>query len=337
MKLVRFKKIFFALFLLMLIFVIGVIGYSFLEPAYSLIDCFYMTIITVSTVGFGEVHQLSDEGKLFTGFLIIISFGTFAYSISVITSYIIDGEFKNYFKDIKVSQELTKLQNHVIVCGFGRNGSQSVKVLTDEKLKFVIVEEKGTVLDEIRSAHPDWLTIEGDSTNDDVLIKAGVKTAKALITTLPNDADNLFVVLSARVLNPTLKIISRASDDGSDQKLKRAGADNVIMPDKIGGAHMASLVSKPDIIEFWDYISVKENESISLEQISFDELNERYQNKTIQELDIRSRTGANIIGYKTKDGQFIINPSADTIIAPSTMIFALGSTQQIEKLKTLFS
>lgn len=331
----KFKKIYYALFLLVTILFVGIIGFLTIEDSFSILDAFYMTIITISTTGFAEVQELSDAGRLFTAFLIITSFGTFAYAISVITSYIVDGEFNLYFKHIKVNQEITKLSNHVIVCGFGRNGSQSALVLANEHQKFVIIESNHDAIMQLREFHPEFLVVEGDATQDDVLTKAGVNNARALITTLPEDAANLFVVLSARVLNPNLKIISRASDDGSDKKLRRAGADNVIMPDKIGGGHMAALVTKPDIVEFWDYISSKDNVSINLEEIKFDELPAKFKNKTIQELDIRNLCGANIIGYKTNSGEYIINPAPSTIITSGSKLFALGDLAQIKKLKTL--
>ena len=151
------------------------------------------------------------------------------------------------------------------------------------------------------------LVLEGDATQDDILEKAGIARASSLITTLPIDADNLFIVLSARTLNPNLIIISRASDDNSDKKLKIAGANNVIMPDKIGGAHMASLVLKPDVIEFIDHITGQGGPDINLEEILFDNLPIPLRNKTIRDLEIRNKSGANIVGFKKGNGEFVIN------------------------------
>jgi voltage-gated potassium channel len=167
------------------------------------------------------------------------------------------------------------------------------------------------------------------------LLKAGILRAKALITTLPTDAANLFIVLSARNLNPNLTIISRASDDGSDTKLKIAGANNVIMPDKVGGAHMASLVMKPDVMEFLDHITAQSSNGINLEEISFDSLSDTLKNKTLKDLEIRNKSGANIIGFKTDSGDYVVNPSADTEIIPQSKIFVLGSPDQIKKLKEI--
>jgi voltage-gated potassium channel len=303
---------------------------------YNLVDAFYMTIITIGTVGFQEVHPLSAGGKLFTAFLIITSFGTFAYAISSITKYISDGEFKDYFKNKKVSAAIDSLNEHVIVCGFGRNGKQAAHVLKKHNTRFVVIEQKKDIVEAVNHKYSD-LVLEGDATLDEILLKAGILKAKALITTLPIDADNLFIVLSARTLNPKLTIISRASEDNSDKKLKLAGADNVIMPDKIGGAHMASLVMKPDVMEFVDYITGQGGDNIRLEEITFANLSETYQNKTIRDLEVRNKSGANIIGFKTAQGEYIINPSADTIIIPDAKLFVLGTTEQIGKLKELFA
>ena len=161
--------------------------------------------------------------------------------------------------------------------------------------------------------------------------------ASALVTTLPADADNLFIVLTARYLNPTLNIISRASDDGSDTKLKIAGADNVIMPDKVGGAHMATLVMKPDVMEFIDMITIQGGDNINLEEIAFERIPETLKNKTLRDLEVRNKSGANIIGFKTAGGDYLVNPSADTEVIPHSKIFVLGTPDQIRALKGLLS
>lgn len=330
----HFKKIYYPLGLLLLIIVIGILGYIVIEN-YNFLNAFYMTIITIATVGFGEVHPLSDAGKIFTAFLIITSFGTFAYAVTSITRYIVDGEFKEYFKTHRLSTQLEKLENHVIICGYGRNGRQAAHVLKNHNQRFVVVEQKEEVVSSIthKFSH---LVLQGDATQDEILTKAGIQRARALITTLPVDADNLFIVLSARSLNPKLTIISRASDDNSDKKLKIAGATNVIMPDKIGGAHMASLVLKPDVIEFVDYITGQGGDNIKLEEITFENLPVQFQNHTIRELEIRNKSGANIIGFKTGSGEYIVNPSPDTKIIPHAKLFVLGTGEQINKLKEIF-
>ena len=326
-----FRKLYLAIGMVLLVLLVGIVGYYTIED-YSLLDSVFMTVITVATVGYREVKELDDAGKIFTSFLIIFSIGTFAYAISVITRYVIEGEFQTYFRHYKVNKEILKLKDHVIVCGFGRNGRQACEQLRSGNEKFVAIESNPKI---IATLHEDEniLFIEGDATNDDVLLEAGLERAKALITALPNDAANVFVVLTARDRNPNLKIISRASDDASEHKLKRAGANNVIMPDKIGGTHMAALVTKPDVLEFIDHITGRIN--IRLEEILYSSLPNSMRGKSIKELEIRNKTGANIIGFKTAEGDYIINPSPEMVMMPDAKLFVLGTQEQVSRFKEI--
>lgn len=321
--------------ILFLLLSIGTVGYIIID-GYTLFDALYMTIITIFTVGYGEVEPLSMGGKIFTVFLIITSFGTFAYAVSSITRFVLDGEFNQLYKSKKLNSAIEKLSGHVIICGFGRNGRQAAHVLKKHNRRFVVIENSAAVTDAINHKYSD-LIITGDSTKDETLIKAGIERAQALITTLPIDADNLFIVLSAKNLNPKLTIISRASDDNSDTKLKIAGATNVIMPDRVGGAHMASLVMKPDVMEFIDIITAEGGDNINLEEINFETLSEGLQHKTLKDLEIRNKSGANIIGFKTANGEYIVNPSAETKVIPQSKIFVLGTPDQIKKLKEILA
>lgn len=331
LKFSYFKKIFFALFLLISIVCIGIFGFVFLED-YTFLEALYMTVITISSVGFGEVKPLTDEGRLFTVFLIIFSFGTFGYAITSLTIYVIDGEFKRYFKNYKVDRAINKLSNHTIICGYGRNGKQAAIELKAHKRKFIIVEQDKEIIEILRNEGL-YAFIEGDATLENTLEKAGIKNAKALLTTLPKDEGNVFVVLTARGLNPNLLIISRASRDNSDIKLRRAGANNVIMPDKIGGAHMASLVIKPDVMEFMDYLMGQGSGSVNLEEITFENLPQQFQNKSIKELNIHQKCGATIVGYRNPTGEYTINPSEEILLEPHSKIFVLGTTTQIDAFR----
>jgi voltage-gated potassium channel len=326
-----FGKLYIAVGLILLIVIIGVTGYIVIGD-YTFIDSVFMTVITIATVGYREVKELDDAGKIFTTLLIILSIGTFAYAISVITRYVIEGEFQLFFKHYQVNKEIHKLNNHVVVCGYGRNGRQACQQLISGNEKFVVIEISPTIIESMRN-EAGLLFVEGDATQDEILAEAGLDRAKALITALPNDAANVFVVLTAREMNPSLKIISRASDDASEHKLKRAGANNVIMPDKIGGTHMAALVTKPDVLEFIDYITGRIN--IRLEEILFNSLPESMKNKSIRELEIRNKTGANIIGFKTAEGEYVINPPPDTIMLPDAKLFVLGTQEQVLKFKEI--
>ncbi|NQU81469.1 MAG: potassium channel protein [Bacteroidetes bacterium] len=329
----EFKPAVYAFVLLVSIVGIGIIGFMIIE-GFSFIESFFMTIITVSTVGFQEVHLLSDGGRVFTIFLIIFSFGIFAYAVTTFTRYIVDGIFRNYYKDNKVKKRIRKLSNHIIICGYGRNGKQAALNLREHKEDFVIIEKNESIIEKIREDES-LLYIGGDAANDEILEAAKLESARALIATLPNDAENLYIVLTARQLNPDLLIISRASYDYSVEKLKRAGASNVIMPDKIGGQRMAKLVAEPDLVEFIEYLMLQSYKDVSLEEISCETLAACFVNKSIKELDIRNASGANIIGLKRADKSFIVNPSPEIRLSQEDQLFVLGKQEQIERLKSL--
>lgn len=328
-------RIWLPILILLCLLVIGTVGYWLIE-GFRPFEAFYMTIITIATVGYAEVEPLTDAGRAFTIFLIITSFGTFAYAVSSITRFVMDGELNEIFKNRKLNATIQKLSGHVIICGYGRNGRQAAQVLKRHNKRFVVIENNQGITSTINHKYSD-LVIQGNATTDEVLLKAGIERATALITTLPIDADNLFIVLTARNLNKKLTIISRASEDNSDTKLKIAGANNVIMPDKVGGAHMASLVMKPDVMEFIDFITAVGDDTINLEEITFENVSEAMQNHTLKDLEIRNKSGANIIGFKTADGQYVVNPSADTKLIPQSKIFVLGTREQITKLKEILT
>ena len=228
---------------------------------------------------------------------------------------------------------IEKMDQHVIVCGFGRNGQQAARTLKVHNVPFVIVEKREEMIEQHIGEHPDLVYLLGDGTEDDVLIKAGINKARALITALPTDADNVFIVLTARSANPTIRIISRASSVSAQPKLIKAGADSVILPDKIGGTHMATLVSKPDVIEFIDYLSGEEGESINMESVPYNDLPDAIKDKSLHEVMTWKKTGVNCIGIKNKEGKFVINPPENTIITQGMKVIVLGTRQQIEEMK----
>jgi len=312
---------------------LGVTGYMSIED-YTFLEALFMTVITISTVGYEEIHHLSDTGMIFTIFLITTSLGIFGFVLTSVTRYIIDGVFRNYYKDNKVKRKIKKLENHVIICGCGRVGKQAALDLAAHDVQVVIVDNDEEEIEYLREKD-DILFIHGDATVDEIMEDAQIHTAQALITTLPKDADNLFVVLSARVLNKDLKIISRASEEHSDIKLKRAGATNIIMPDRIGGQRMAKLVAQPDIVEFLEYILIQDANDVNLEEISCSNLHPDFYNKKIGELGIRNKSGANIIGMKNSDNIYTFNPSADKSLNPNDMLFVLGTQTQILSFKNL--
>lgn len=329
-----FYRIYYFIFLLLLITTGGTAGYMLIED-WTLIDAFYMTIITISTVGFSEVGELSLYGKLFTSFLIISSFGTFAYVLSSITKYLVGGEYKKYFKEYKTIKRVNKMEDHVIICGFGRVGKQVAEDLQSQGCMFVIIETDQELIEEYSMKH-NYTFVNGDATHDEDLKKAGISTARGLITCLPKDADNLYAVLAGREFNSNILIISRASYYSAVSKLKLAGANNIIMPDSIGGSHMASLIVNSDVMEFLDIIRVQGNQGANVESITYEQLPAELQGKTIEELDSKKTTGVTIIGYKTQGGDYQINPDINIKVVPGSKIFVLGKSGQIEHLNDYY-
>lgn len=322
-----------AFLLLVTVISIGIVGFMVLSD-YGFVDALYMTVITVSTVGFREVTPFTDQEKVFTVFLITTSIVSFGYTVSAFTEYIVSGQIFQQFKLKKVQKKIENLHNHTIICGFGRNGKQSMQKLNNYKRDFVIVEKDSVVIETLDKEN--FLNVHGDATTDETLIKAGIERADSIIISLPSDADNLFVVLTARQLNKNCKIISRASNESSYDKLKIAGADNVIMPDKLGGEHMASLVVTPDVIEFVGRLTVEGEKTANLEEISVNDLPEKYLNKTILDLDLRKKTGCTVIGFKQADNNYIINPEASMELVKDSHLIVLGRPEQISKLREIF-
>ncbi|MBL7702352.1 MAG: NAD-binding protein [Ferruginibacter sp.] len=327
---VKKLKLFYRLLLpvAMLIFtiILGTAGYIVIE-GFGFLEALYMTVITISTVGFTEVRPLSETGRVFTIILILVNLGLFTYYVTLLTRFFSDGEFTKLYKQIKMENSIQQLHQHVIICGFGRNGKESAHILHNNKIPFVVLEEKNEQEKDMDFDVPYFM--KGDATKDEVLLEAGIKNARALITTLPVDADNLFVVLTAKQLNPQIKVISRASQDSSVKKLKIAGADNVIMPDKIGGAHMATLVMLPDVVEMLSIMGTQNNPHFRVAEIHCNK------NISLGELDLWSKTNCTLLGIKNPDNHYTINPDAAYQLNAGERLIVMGSDEQIENAKKL--
>ncbi len=323
-RLQLFKRLFIPIVLLCCLSLSGTFGYMLIEN-YNFLEALYMTIITVASVGFNEVHPLSDAGRIFTIFLIVINLGLFTYFISLLSRYFFDAEFIKKYKMINMENKIHHLSNHVIICGFGRNGRESAQILYNNKIPFVVLEDKDEPAGDLNFEVTHL--IKGNATRDEVLLEAGIKKARALISTLPVDADNLFVVLTARQLNPELTIISRASQDTSVNKLKIAGANNVIMPDKIGGAHMATLVMLPDVVELISILGTRSNQLFRVAELKVEK------SISLQELDLWRKTNCTILGIKGEGNKYIINPLSSYIINPGERLIVMGSDEQIQEAK----
>ncbi|MER3318632.1 potassium channel family protein [Flagellimonas sp.] len=326
------SKIVLALSLMVVVLLFGVVGYKMLSD-FTWIEAIYMTIITVTTVGFSEVRPLDANAKIFTVFLIVTSVFIFGFAISVVSEYILGRNSLEVLKKKKVKKQIDSLSNHVVVCGFGRNGMQAAEKLIAYKKPFVVIERDKEIIERYEE---DVLFIEGDANEDEVLRQAGIDRAQYLITAVPDDAANLFIVLSARQLNKNLFIISRASQITSVKKLEFAGANKVIMPDKIGGDHMASLVVMPDLITFLDQLSIEGEHTTNLEEVSIEDFTDQMDCNSLRDLDLRRKTGCTIIGYIDPNGKYIINPEADMVLQPNSKVIVLGRPEQIRKLNQMF-
>ncbi|MEM9679329.1 MAG: potassium channel protein [Bacteroidota bacterium] len=327
------SKFYMALALMLILLMVGVIGFKSLAN-YSWLDAVYMTVITITTVGFKEVQPLDDNAKVFTILLILASVVIVGYALKVITEYILS---RNNYEDIKqkkMQKQIDAMSDHIIICGFGRNGKQAANKLQTYNKPFVVIEKDREIIEKFQSENVHFVL--GNANEDETLITAGIKRASTLISALPNDADNLFVVLSARQINSEMHIISRASQETSYDKLKLAGANNVILPDKIGGDHMASLVVIPDLVEFIDNLGIVGERNINIEEVNVEKLYNTKQIKTIRELDLRKKTGCTVIGFKGADGEYLVNPDAETKLVPQSKIIVLGRPEQIKKLNSTY-
>ena len=318
------------LLIILLVLLLGVLGYVLIE-GYNVFDALYMAVITITTIGYHEVKPLSLYGRIFNIIFIITSFATFTYVLARFTQYIVSGELTHYFTKKRFMQQLAKKENHVIICGYGRNGRQAAKTLRTHKIDFVVIEKRAEAM--TYQDDPSLVYLTGDATEDDILIKAGIERAGSLLVTLPQDADNVFIVLSARSLNPGLNIISRAASISAMAKLYKAGANHVVMPDLIGGTHMATLVSKPDVVEFIDFLSGEDGESIHIEAVGYSKLPPVIRDKSLKQIMDWKKTGVNCIGIKDQNGKFCINPPDHTVISRGMKVIVLGTLDQIAEMK----
>jgi len=331
--LIAVRRLRFALFLLVIAVLIGTCGYRIIEQT-PWFDAYYMSLVTLSTVGFGEVIPLSHAGRFFTSFLIIFNIGFFAYAISTVTSIFADPEIHAFFSDLKMMQRINKLQQHTIVCGFGRHAGEVCKELAKQNLPFVVIEIEPEKTEQLKS-ETDYLFLRGDATLDEVLQQAGIERATSLVMTLPSDANNLFVVLSARQINPGLKIISRLNNATDELKLRRAGANHVVMPEQIGGYYMATLVKKPDLVAFFNLISNVGTNHVVFEEIAVARLKDKFRGCSIAQSSIQAATQVPIMGLRYPDGHYQLNPPPETVLQPDMQIVVLGDAEQIKRFCSL--
>ncbi|THH37938.1 potassium channel family protein [Neolewinella litorea] len=323
-----------AVLLLLLIVAIGTGGLMLIE-GYTVLEAFYMSVITISTVGFGEVRPLSDGGRVFVSALVVVNIGVVGYVLAAFSYYVFDGRLFETMQYNRVQSKIGKLKGHTIVCGYGKYGQEIVSHLQLHDHPYVIIEQDEEKLQSLLEDDNDALYVIDDATHDDTLFAAGIERANALITALNDDSDNLFIVLSAKDLNPRLRIVSRAKEVRGRQKMMKAGATHVIMPEQIGGFYMATLISKPGAIEFFSFITNELSADIGFEELRYDQLPERYRGKPIADLHLRANTGVNIIGHRMGGGKYSVNPGPETILEPNASFIVVGNPQQIGALRKL--
>lgn len=320
------KRLILSALLITLIIAFGTTGYIVIE-GWNILDSLYMTIITIASVGYKEMHELSARGRMFTIVLIIGGVGSVLYALNNGAKLILEGEFKEIFGRKRLEKKIRELKNHYIVCGYGRMGKIICRELREKNIKFVVVEKKPDVFEE----KGDMLILEGDATRDEILREVGIERAKGLISVLPTDAENLFVVLSARELNPKLFIVARAGEEGSEQKLMRAGADRVVSPYHIGGLRIAHTVLKPAVVDFIEFATKSGNIDLQMEEITIQE-DSKLAGLTLDECGIGRELGIIIVAIKKTTGDMRFNPTFRTTIKAGDTLIALG---EISKLKTL--
>ncbi len=327
------RRILLAFGLLLVPLVLGISGFMLIE-GYNLLDAVYMTVITVSTVGFEEVHPLSKAGRVFATILIIVSLGIVTYSLSTLSTFIFEGKFKRMVTDLLVGRKIDKMKDHIIICGYGRYGSSVVKHLAGQNKAMVIIESDLEKVQNLR-ASTDYVVLSGDATDEDLLREAGVEHASALITVMPKDAGNVYITLVARQMNPYIKIISRANQANSKKQLRRAGADHVIVPENVGGYYMSALITKPDIVEVFSEISSSETGRYRMAEVILNPLPDFLKGKHIGHLQIKEKSGANVIVLKGADGSFVVNPKEDTELTEGAALLVIGDDDQLDRFHEL--
>jgi voltage-gated potassium channel len=326
-----FKRLAPILIGLLLVVVTGTIGYQLIE-GWSFLDSIYMVIITLFTVGFQEVHSLSQFGRVFTIFIIVVGVGTAVYAASLLVEIIVEGEILGYGRRQKMEKIINKMKDHYIICGFGRTGHQVAEEFDAARVPYVVVDRKQKTEEELGSKGIPYII--GDIINDNNLVEAGIKTAKGLISAADSDVANVFVTLSARALNPELYIVTRASKIEAESKLKMAGANRVILPYYISGKRIAAYATRPVTSDFLDMVMHGESLEFSLSEITVPDTSSLL-NKTLSEAKIREKSGALVIAIRKVDGSFNLQPQSSSTIEKRDIFVVIGTQEQVGLLDNM--
>jgi len=313
-----------------LLFAGGTVGYMLIE-GWTIADSFYMTAITLTTVGFGEVRPLSPPGRIFTVLLILSGVGSVAYGLSTLGEYLLTGSVAARLRSRRMTRLIDKLENHVIVCGYGRVGKSAAITLRDSKRPIVILDFDQEQIEDALTAG--FTVLHADATKDDALIQAGIERAWGLIICTGDDARNLFIVLSARALNPSLYIVARTVDASNEQKMIRAGANRVVSPYRIGGKHMANIVVRPHVTDFLDVVTLDGGIELWLEELVI-QPDSVLVGRTVGQSNIRRATGVTLVAL-LRSGGGTVTPDADTTLEAGDELIVLGTREQLSKLEEL--
>ena len=330
------RNIIIAFSALFAVFLIGVAGYTITERnnahgSWTVFDAIFMTVITLTTVGYQD-ENMSETGRIFTVLLLIGGFGVCAYSISSATAFIIEGQLREIFRRRKMRNSIDKLSNHYIICGLGDTGVHSLDELLQMDVDFVGIEREDSRIAHLLETR-DFLYVAGDATDDEVLTRAGVERARGLISSLSRDQDNLFTVLSAKQLNPNLRVVSKAVEDNSPPKLLKAGAADVVLADQIGGVRLASRVMRPDVVDFLD-IMIKDQQTTRFTQ-SVIRKGSQLIGLTLSKAGISDQTGLVTVAVRSREGRFEYNPAANLKLEQGDALIVIADNQQLRKLHQL--
>lgn len=329
------KKLLLTILAIILLISLGTSGYMFIEDL-SFLNSLYMTVITLSSVGYSEVAPLSPQGKIFTIFVILSGITLFLYLLGIITSIMLEGFFVNYIKGVKMKKLINTLENHTIIVGYGRTGENLVDLFIKNNSPFVLIEKSAEELDRFKIKHPlkNYLYICGDATDDQTLIDAGIKKASTLIPVLSNDADNLFTTMSAKFLNHSLNIVARVNDNNNNAKLKKAGATVVLSPHEVTAKRLYNLATENNILTFTDLMDNYQNtKDLTLAKIKVHHTSNLV-NKNLIELEIPKKTGLIIIGI-AHEHTINFNPKSSSVIESGNTLVVMGTPSQIKSLENM--
>jgi voltage-gated potassium channel len=311
----------------------GTVGFTVIE-GYPVFDAFYMTLITVSTVGYAEIHTLSHAGRVFNSFLIFFGVTTLFFAIGAMTQSIIELELGEYFGKRRTRRMIEKLDRHFIICGYGRVGRNASQELKRAGVPFVIADRNPDRVEKAMLAG--LLAVEADATRDETLHAVGITRARGLVSALATDADNLFVILSAKNLNPRLYVATRAGEEEAEEKLRRAGADAVFAPYTAAGYRLAQAVLRPHVFQFFDFATKNMGLDVDIEQVRVEEVSE-FASRTLEQARIRRELGVIVLAIRKTDGRMLFNPPAETVISAGDHLIVMGEPNNLRTLENMMS